>query len=198
MRARAPSSLRSASALQNRARREKGSGKAGFPHFSFCIPPRARHNGAMSPLAFSIALFVALGLAGLLVMEVWRWRRKCRAEGPEAYPRRRLLRRAASVLLLEGAVGLIAFSEWRSDQGVGPWLQVATLCSGLALSLGALLIALRDLRESAKRAAVESERAAAQALERLQRALREQGLNVEFRTEPGGQRPDSARGNQEP
>ncbi|MCX7016577.1 MAG: hypothetical protein NTW86_29140 [Candidatus Sumerlaeota bacterium] len=152
----------------------------------------------MSPLGFSIALFVALGLAGLLVMEFWRWRRKCAADGPEAYPRRRLLRRTASVLLLEGALGLIVFSEWRLDQGAGPWPQVAALCSGLALSLGALWIALGDLRDSARRAAHESETAAALARERLRRALGEKGLNVEFRTGPGGQRPDSARGNQEP
>jgi hypothetical protein len=137
------------------------------------------HNVHAMTLGTFIVLFLALALAALMVVEWARWRSKRRIRGPGAYPNSRLARRTASVLLLEAVLALVLFFGAGAGRPSRPSRQLALLGAGLALSLGALILALRDLRDVSRDAVRDSEAAAAAAVDRLRKAMLERGLDLD-------------------
>ncbi len=124
----------------------------------------------------NVCLFIGLALLVMATMEYLRWRRSALDGIGDFYPLSRLIRRIASVLLLEAVMGLVIYNDVLSRTPGNAFVQFQALCAAIVLALVALLIGLREIRGERRRALGEARDTTDEIALRMMEEMKRQGI----------------------
>lgn len=117
-------------------------------------------------------LFFSLLLAGMMVVELYRFAKSRQESGISPYPARRLRLRFFAFLLLEGSLFVYLLPGWLG--GVSLTWQLASLGTALILALLAIIPTMRDWRDVHQQISADSDEVTRMVSEALRHSLEQE------------------------